>query len=64
MRKELIVVNYIVEEICEMIGVDFLIFLSEDGLVDVIGCLYEGKYGGLCMVYFNGDYLIVFYDYE
>lgn len=47
-----------------MIGADSLTFLSEDGLVDAIGRPYEGKYGGLCMAYFNGDYPAALYDYE
>lgn len=63
-RKELIAANHTVEEIREMIGADSLTFLSEDGLVDAIGRPYEGKYGGLCMAYFNGDYPTALYDYE
>ncbi len=63
-RKELIATNHTVEEIREMIGADSLTFLSEDGLVDAIGRPYEGKYGGLCMAYFNGDYPTALYDYE
>lgn len=65
MWNELIVFNYFVDEICWIIGVDFLEYLSEEGLVDFIGRFYLNEfYGGFCMVYFNGDYLIFLYDYE
>lgn len=63
-RKELIAANHSIEEIRQIIGADSLTFLSEDGLVDAIGRPYEGKYGGLCMAYFNGDYPTALYDYE
>lgn len=63
-KKELIAAKHSVEEIREIIGADSLEFLSEEGLIDAIGRPYEGKYGGLCMAYFNGDYPTELYDYE
>jgi amidophosphoribosyltransferase len=63
-RKELIASKHSVEEIRQIIGADSLTFLSEEGLVEAIGRPYEGKYGGLCMAYFNGDYPTALYDYE
>lgn len=53
-----------IDEIKECIGVDFLGFLSEEGLIELIGLEKDVLYLGLCMVYFNGDYLILLYDYE
>ena len=63
-EEELIASNNSIEEIREIIGADSLTFLSEDGLVDAIGRPYEGKYGGLCMACFNGEYPTEIYDYE
>jgi amidophosphoribosyltransferase len=62
--KELIAANHSIEEIRQIIGADSLTFLSEEGLIEAIGRPYEGKYGGLCMAYFNGDYPTALYDYE
>lgn len=64
-RNELIAANYSVDEICHIIGADSLTYLSEDGLVEAVGCPYPNEpYGGLCMAYFNGDYPTELFDYE
>lgn len=53
-RSEFVVVNYIVEEIRDMIGVDYLGYLSEIGVYK--SC--EDR-EGFCMGCFNGVYLVV-----
>ncbi|OWW09588.1 amidophosphoribosyltransferase, partial [Bacillus sp. MB353a] len=63
-RKEINEEKHKVEEISEMIGAEALKVVSEEGVVDAIGSQYEGKYGGICMAYFNGDYPTDRNDYE
>jgi amidophosphoribosyltransferase len=62
--RELIGFDHSVEEVREIIGADSLAFLSEEGLVNAVNLPAEGKYKGLCMAYFNGDYPTQLYDYE
>jgi len=62
-QEELIGYNRTVEEICELLGVDSLEYLSVDGLVESIGLPFEDKYKGLCVAYFNGDYPTELGDY-
>jgi amidophosphoribosyltransferase len=61
--SELIAHQYSVDEIQEILGVDSLTFLSEEGLIDAVNLPFDNKYKGLCMAYFNGDYPTEFYDY-
>lgn len=62
--RELIGFDHTVEEVREMIGADSLAFLSEEGLVNAVNLPKGGKYKGLCMAYFNGDYPTQLYDFE
>ena len=62
--RELIAAQNSVEEICQLIGADSLAFLSQEGLIKGIDLQGPGKYQGLCMAYFNGDYPTELYDYE
>ena len=61
---ELIAAKMTVDEICEYIGADSLLFLSQEGLIDSIGLKFDSPYSGLCMDSFNGDYPTGLYDYE
>jgi len=61
--EELIGHDRSVEEICKIIGADSLAFLSTEGLVDSVNLPFPGKYKGLCMAYFNGDYPTELGDY-
>ncbi|MCW1006909.1 amidophosphoribosyltransferase, partial [Streptococcus anginosus] len=61
--RELIAAQNSVEEICQLIGADSLAFLSQEGLIKGIDLQGPGKYQGLCMAYFNGDYPTELYDY-
>jgi len=56
--------KYTVDEIRDIIGADTLAFLSEEGLMNAINLPVGGKYRGLCMAYFNGDYPTDLYDYS
>lgn len=49
---------------CDIIGVDSLIYFLLDGLIELIGFEIKVLNGGLCVVYFDGYYLMLFYDYE
>jgi len=60
---ELIGFDHTVDEICAIIGANSLSFLSEDGLLDAVGIQDGGRYRGLCMAYFNGDYPTPLYDH-
>ena len=62
--SELIADRCTVEEIRQLIGVDSLSFLSEEGLIHAVNLPFEGAYKGLCMAYFNGDYPTPLYDFE
>ncbi len=53
-RRELIAANMSVEEIRDFIGVDSLGYLSEEGLLDVVG----GQSNGFCHACFSGSYPI------
>ncbi len=53
-RRELIAANMSVEEIREFIGVDTLGYLSEEGLLEVVG----GQSNGFCHACFSGNYPI------
>ena len=61
--SELIAEKSSVEEIRDIIGVDSLAFISEQGLVDAVNLPFDDKYKGLCMAYFNGDYPTPLYDF-
>lgn len=61
--SELIAHKHSVEEIKNILKVDSLSFLSEEGLIESVNLPYEGKYKGLCMSYFNGDYPTPLYDF-
>jgi len=61
--SELIAYKNSVEEIREILGVDSLSFLSEAGLIEAVNLPFPGKYRGLCMAYFNGDYPTPLYDF-
>ena len=61
--RELIAYEKSIEEIRDFIGADSLGFISQPGLIDAINLPVEGKYRGLCMAYFNGDYPTALYDY-
>jgi len=63
-KGELISFEHSVEEICAIIGANSLAFLSKEGLINAIGIHAEGKYRGLCMASFNGDYPTELHDYE
>jgi len=63
-RSELISSDHSVEEVCAIIGANSLAFLSEEGLVNAISIQSEGRYRGLCMASFNGDYPTKLHDYE
>jgi len=60
---EVMAQKYSVEEICKILKADSLAFLSIDGLVNSVNLPIEGKYKGLCMAYFNGDYPTELGDY-
>ena len=62
--SELIADRCSVEEIRQMIGVDSLSFISEQGLIDAVNLPFDNAYKGLCMAYFNGDYPTPLYDFE
>jgi amidophosphoribosyltransferase len=62
--SELIAHEYCVEEIKDILGVDSLSFLSEEGLINAVNLPFDNKYKGLCMAYFNGDYPTELYDYS
>ena len=61
--SELIAEKSSVEEIREIIGVDSLAFISEQGLIDAVNLPFDDQYKGLCMAYFNGDYPTPLYDF-
>lgn len=60
--EELIVFFYLVEEICQEIGVDIFLFLSVEGLLKGIGRKYDDFNCGQCFVCFIGKYLIEIYQ--
>jgi len=62
-QEELIGYNRTVKEICELLGADSLEFLSVQGLINSINLPFDGKYKGLCVAYFNGDYPTELGDY-
>ena len=62
--RELIGFDNSVDEVRDIIKADSLAFLSEEGLINAVNLPVEGKYKGLCMAYFNGDYPTQLYDYE
>ena len=62
--SELIAHNYCVEEIKEILGVDSLSFISEEGLMNAVNLPFDNQYKGLVMAYFNGDYPTSLYDYS
>ena len=62
--SELIAHQYSVEEIQEILGVDSLSFISEEGLINAVNLPYDNKYKGLVMAYFNGDYPTDLCDYS
>lgn len=66
MWVELMVVYYMVEEMWDLIGVDSFGFLLVGSLIEVINLFnVNGVFnGGLMVVYFIGNYLMLFYDYE
>ena len=53
-RRELIAANKSVKQIEQIIGVDSLGYLSEEGLLEVVG----GKQNGFCHACFSGNYPI------
>ena len=61
--SELIAHQKSVEDIRQILGVDSLSFLSVDGLVNAVDLDFHGKYRGLCVAYFNGDYPTPLYDF-
>lgn len=61
---ELIFVSKLFEEIKDYIGVDLLVYLFVDGLIELIGLDYDVLYSGLCVESFIGDYFVGLYDYE
>ncbi|OHY29108.1 amidophosphoribosyltransferase [Streptococcus parauberis] len=63
-RRELISANHDVDEVCQIIGADSLIYLSLDGMIDAIGLETDAPNGGLCVAYFDGKYPTPLYDYE
>ncbi len=63
-RRELISANHDVDEVCQIIGADSLIYLSLDGMIDAIGLETDAPNGGLCVAYFDGNYPTPLYDYE
>lgn len=62
--RELIAYEKSIEEIKDFIGADSLGFISQQGLINAVNMPVQGKYRGLCMAYFNGDYPTDLYDYE
>ena len=60
---ELIAYHHSIEEIRKFYDVDSICFLSEEGLINSIDLPYAGKYKGLCMAYFNGDYPTPLHDF-
>jgi len=61
--KELIGNGHTQEEIAEMIGVDSLSFISEEGMAKAVGIPNAGKCQGLCMGCLNGSYPTELYDF-
>ncbi|MCL1925246.1 MAG: amidophosphoribosyltransferase [Defluviitaleaceae bacterium] len=62
--RELIAFENSVNQIREFISADSLQFLSLEGMINSINLPVEGKYKGLCVAYFNGDYPTGLYDYQ
>ena len=60
---ELMAFLHTTEEIRQLIGVDTLSFLTIEGLINAVNLPFPGKYRGLCIAYFNGDYPTPLYDF-
>ena len=60
---ELMAQKYSVEEIRKILGADSLALLSIGGLVNSVNLPIGGKYKGLCMSYFDGEYPTELGDY-
>jgi amidophosphoribosyltransferase len=61
--NELIAHHHSIEEIRQKFDLESLSFLSENGFINAVNLPYPGKYKGLCMAYFNGDYPTPLYDF-
>jgi len=61
--SELMAFQRSIEEMRQILNVDSLAFLSEEGLINAVNLPFPGKYKGLCMSYFNGDYPTPLYDF-
>lgn len=62
--EELIAYNNSPWDIGEIIGVDSIAFISEEGLANAIGLPFQSSCRGLCLGCFSGEYPIDLYDYH
>ena len=63
-EEELIAHNNSIWDIGEIIGVDSIFFMSQEGLANAIGLPYQSKCKGLCIGCFSGEYPTDLYDYR